>query len=138
MSTYDLNTLLGYRKALAMQVCGIFDEEEVASIDPISYLEQAGGRSFVTVWMFGNKKIYSAMIELIPGAWDDPETPHGKTFFDVYRFKNINDISVDPYGCIITLKTGKKLELKSNCLEGEDGFNFSARGLVNLWDEYDD
>ena len=88
--------------------------------------------------MFGNKKIYSAVIELRPGELDDPVDGTHRTFFDVYRFKNIDDIRVDDYGCVITLKTGKKLELKSGCLEGADSFKFSAHGLVSLWDEYDD
>lgn len=138
MAFYRIEDLLEHRKELAMNACGIFDEEEIGGIDPISYIEQTSGRFFVTVWMFGNKKIYSSMIELLPGEWSEPTAAHGKTFFDVYRFKNIDDIRVDDYGCVITLRTGKKLELKSNCLEGKDAFAFSAHGLVRLWDEYDD
>lgn len=138
MAYYQIDDLLKSRKQMAMQACSIFDEEEVGRIEPISYIEQSAAHTFVTVWMFGNKKIYSAMIELHPGEWNDPLEAMGRTFFDVYRFKNIDDIRVDDYGCVITLKMGKKLELKSNCLEGLESFKFSAHGLVSLWDEYDD
>lgn len=138
MTSYEIPDLLNHRKELAMRVCGIFDEEEISSIEPISYIEQGRSHTFATVWMFGNRKIYSAMVELLPGSWDDPSEPHGVTFFDVYRFKSIQDIRVDDYGCVITLRTGKKLQLTSDCLEGKEQFQFSARGLVRLWDEYDD
>ncbi|MCI2147973.1 hypothetical protein [Bifidobacterium crudilactis] len=134
----NVQELLQYRKELAMKVCGIFDEDEIGEIDPISYIEQTNEHFFVTVWMFGNKKIYSAMVELIPGDWDDPSEPHGSKFFDVYKFKNIDGIQVDDFGCVITLRGGKKIELKSNSLEGHGSFLFSAHGLVRLWDEYDD
>ncbi|KAA8823323.1 hypothetical protein EMO92_10200 [Bifidobacterium reuteri] len=138
MAVYSFQEMIRCRKEMAMKACGIFDEEEVGRIDPISYAEKSGDHFFVTVWMFGNKKIYSAMMEILPGNWPDPESGYGRAFFDVYRFKNINDIRVDDYGCVITLNTGKKLELNSNCLEGKDAFAFSAHGLVSLWDEYDD
>ena len=85
MTAYRIEDLLEYRKELAMNACGIFDEEEVGRIEPISYIEYGAGRTFVTVWLFGNKKIYSAMIELLPGEWEDPTVPHGKAFFDVSR-----------------------------------------------------
>lgn len=121
-----------------MRVCGIFDESEVGEVSPISYIEHSGQHTFATVWMFGNKKIFSAMFELIPGDFEEPTEPHGTQFFDVYRFKNIDDIKVDDFGCVITLRTGKKLELKSNTLEGKDAFTFSAHGLISLWDNYAD
>lgn len=138
MEYFSESELLNHRVAIAMRACGIFDEDEIGAIAPISYSERNGSRTFITVWLFGNKKIYSAMFELLPGGWDDPDEPHGEKFVDVYRFKNIDDIRVDDYGCVITLRTGKKIELKSGCLEGPDSFNFSAHGLVSLWDEYDD
>ena len=72
MPTYDMKELLQHRKEMAMTVCGIFDEEEIGSVEPISYLEPTQEHTFVTVWLFGNKKIYSAMTELIPGDWDSP------------------------------------------------------------------
>ncbi len=138
MQLYQLRDLLQFRNDMAMKVCGIFDPDEVGDIYPISYPEPSAGHTFWTIWLFGNKKIYSAMIEPVPGVWDDPLQAMGRTFFDVYRFKNISDIRVDDYGCVITLRTGKKLEMTSNTFEGFDAFQRSARGLVRLWDEYDD
>lgn len=138
MAYVTIQDLVNIRKNIAMRICGIWDEEEISDIEPISYLEEVAGRIYLTVWMFGNKKIYSAMAELIPGEWDDPTDPHGAQFFDVYRFKKIDDIRVDDYGCVISLQNGKKLELKSNSIEGFESFQFSSRGLVRLWDEYDD
>lgn len=138
MAVYTVPQLIDHRKQLAMRVCGILDEEEIGGVDPISYSEMSNGQTFVTVWLFGNKKIFEATIELQPGDFDDPDEPHGQKFYDVYRFKNINDIRVDDYGCVITLNTGKKLELKPECIEGKDSFNDSAHGLVSLWDDYDD
>jgi hypothetical protein len=138
MTYYTFDDLLAHRKGTAMRICGIFDETEVGEVSPISYIEYSGQHTFATVWMFGNKKIFSAMFELIPGDYQDPAEPHGAQFFDIYRFKNVDDIRVDDFGCIIALRSGKKLELKSNAIEGKDNFNFSAHGLVSLWDSYAD
>ncbi|BDR54207.1 hypothetical protein KIMH_03180 [Bombiscardovia apis] len=137
MTAFENTDIANIRKKAAMQVCGIFDEEEVGRIEPISYIEHSGLHTFITVWMFGNKKIYSAMYEGTSDGTCSP-LPEGRTFFDVYRFKNISDIRLDVYGCVISMKTGKKLELKTNNLEGKESFMMSAHGLVSLWDEYDD
>lgn len=137
VSFEDYSVAIDRRKATAMEICGIFDEDEVSRVEPVSYIQQMNGHMMITVWMFGNKKIYSAMFELQPDEAGDATSP-GRTFFDVYRFKNIVDIRVDDFGCVISMRTGKKLELKSNTYEGSESFLNSAHGLVSLWDEYDD
>ena len=138
MEIVDINSLLELRLSMAMNACGIWDEEEIELVEPISYLEKMGAHTFVTVWLFGFKKIYSAMMELVPGEYDAASDGYGQQFVDVYKFKNIDDIRYDEYGCVITLSRGKKIELKPTTLEGIESFASSCRGLVHLWDEYDD
>lgn len=137
MNLENFASAISRRKTTAMEICGVFDEDEVNRVEPISYIQELNGHLMVTVWMFGNKKIYSAMFELQPDVAGN-SAPPGRTFFDVYRFKNIVDIRVDDFGCVISMRTGQKLELKSNSFEGQEAFLASAHGLVSLWDEYDD
>lgn len=138
MNYYDIGMLLENRIPLAMKACGIFDEEEIASIEPISYLDTSNpNHTFVTVWMFGYKKIYSGTIELIPGEYEDALDMHGQNFCDVYKYKNIKNIIVDDYGCVITMNDGEKIELIPQSIEDKEAFDYSARGLIRLWDDFD-
>ena len=137
MGQFNLKEISDARKEIAMSVAGIFDPEEVDSIEPISYVESLKGKTYLTVWLFGNKKVHSTTFEAVPGVYEDVTQAIGWSTHDAYRFKNISNLTVDQYGCVISLSDGKKLELKSTSLEGPEDFLFSARGLETLWDEYD-
>lgn len=134
---YSMENILSERFALARQVAGIFDEEEVSSVDPISYVQVTSNGTYLTVYMFGNKKFYSVVMKVREGEFDDVTGALIDSYFDIFKFKNISKIAVDQLGCVITDNRGKKTQLGTNCCEGAEAFNYSARGLYALWDEYD-
>lgn len=117
----------------AIHLCGT-SSKEVSRVRELTYCERSGQRVLVTVWLFGNNKLMSALFE--PDApLDSLGRPQGGAV-EEYEIKSINDVMVDPYGCVITLKNGKKLELKPKCMEGPESFNSSANGLKSLWHQF--
>ncbi|MDF7663260.1 hypothetical protein PT282_01000 [Bifidobacterium sp. ESL0763] len=120
-------------REMAIHLCGA-SPKEVSRVRELTYCEPSGQHFFVTVWLFGNNKLMSAMFD--PNAPLDSLGRPQDGSVEEYEIKSINNVMVDPYGCVITLKNGRKLELKPECMEGPESFNASANGLRSLWHQF--
>lgn len=124
-------------KTQAMRVANIYDESDIEDVDPMVYISSAGNFDVWTIWMFGNKKIYEVTLGVRRFSGECASDLIAHEFCQVYRFKNIANISYDRLGCVITINDRKRIELRSDAVN-VDNFDGFCKAMVALWDEYDD
>jgi len=112
----------------AMEAAGIMDPDQVREVTPVTYGEVRGTSQYLTVYFISEKSLFRIVMDVTGGVVQSP-------FADTFRLKNITDIRIDQYGCVISLNTGKKIELVNNSIEGPESFMDSVRGLHTRWDD---
>ncbi|EGT4752559.1 hypothetical protein DD097_20135 [Clostridioides difficile] len=131
--------VMPYRKEIAIKsanIVGLTEIEAIDRIEPLTYEESVGSKEYITVWLFGEKKFYSITIPIQYGEVEDLlglDTEN--TFLSQYLFKNVADIRIDRYGCIIEMINGKKFNLVSKPVEGFDSFCSSVKAVEKRWSE---
>jgi len=114
-----------------MKAAGIDYVEEVNEVTPITYTEWRGADQYYSVYFIGERKLHRVVMSVVNGA-------AGPCYADTFRLRNITDVRIDNYGCVIHLSTGKKIELVNSSDEGPVAFMGSVRGLHTRWDDQAD